>query len=112
MSPVPYYVDGNEIPLTMQNGNGSKVLLTEANGCVHDCMTGITHNCLCDYPAPQAHPFQEGFYVVSGTGIAKVGDQEFPLRPGVSFLAPAGVYHAVKTDDPAVPVIVFWFHAQ
>lgn len=107
-----YDVDGNQIPITMNNGNCSKVLLTGENGCVHDCMTGVSYNYHTEYPEAQAHEFQEGFYVVSGRGYAKVGDQEFPVYPGVSFLAPAHVYHAVKTDDAAEPVVVFWFHAQ
>lgn len=107
-----YDVDGNRLPMIMKGGNGSKVLLTEENGCVHDCMTGVSYNYLTEYPEAQAHEFQEGFYVVSGRGWAKVGEQEFPVYPGVSFLAPAHVFHAVKTENAEDPVVVFWFHAQ
>lgn len=109
---MTYYVDANRIPMKWKDGNGSKVLLEAKHGCVHDCMTGVSYNYLTEYPQPQAHEFQEGFYVISGRGYARVGEQEFPVYPGISFLAPAHVNHAVKTDNPDEPVVVFWFHAQ
>ena len=57
------------------------------------------------------HEDQEGFVVLAGRGWAKVGNEEFRMEPEVSFIAPAGVKHSIKSDEESEPVKVFWFHA-
>jgi mannose-6-phosphate isomerase-like protein (cupin superfamily) len=63
-----------------------------------------------EYGAPGVHEDQEGFYVISGRGIAKVGDEEFPIRPGTAFIAHKGVPHSVKKSPGSMPVKVLWSH--
>ena len=63
-----------------------------------------------DYGTPGVHEDQEGFYVISGRGMAKVGDEEFPLRPGTAFIAQKGVPHQVKKAPGAKPVKLLWSH--
>lgn len=86
--------------------------LTEENGCVNGCCSGTT--IYADYEFsdhPGCHKDQEGFYVLEGEGYAKLGDLEFPIKAGDSFVALAGVPHTVKTKQGCQPVKVFWFHS-
>ena len=46
---------------------------------------------------PTAHDEQvEVMYVMEGTGLARVADEEFPLREGTSFRIPAGAVHTLS----------------
>ena len=84
-------------------------LLTAANGCVAGCCTGISIYTATEYTTPGVHQDQEGFVVMAGTGWAKIGDQEFPLEPETSFIAPAGQPHVIKReidDEPAIAWIL------
>lgn len=105
------FVDANTVRLQHTDGCDYSLLLGPENGCTGVCRTGISVYYRPEYLPAQAHPYQEGFFVLEGTGSALVGEQEFPLRPGLSFLAPAGTPHAVRCADPASPVRVLWFHA-
>jgi quercetin dioxygenase-like cupin family protein len=41
------------------------------------------------------------YYVLEGTGVAKVGHEERTVRPGDLVCAPAGEEHAVRNEGPA-----------
>jgi len=41
---------------------------------------------------------QEVWYVVSGSGIIRVGDEEAQLRPDTIVVAPPGVEHQLTND--------------
>lgn len=107
---VPY-VDLNEVMKCSEAGTRSFRLLDEKNGCVAGCCTGVTIYGDTEYPRGGIHDDQEGFFVIAGQGMAKIGDTEFEIYPGVSFLAPAGVHHTIKRDEDSEPVKVFWFHS-
>ena len=108
---MKYYVSLKDAVAQQESGHVSFDLLTEENGCKNGCICGISRYTETEYQAPGCHEDQEGFYVVSGCGMAKVGEQEFCVSPGMAFIAPAGVLHTICTNDVNVPVEVFWFHA-
>lgn len=87
-------------------------LLNASNGCCEGSSTGISIFFCEEYSEPKAHDYQEGFYVVEGTGWAKVGDSEFRIEPDMSYLAPKGVYHCVKKDKNSCDIKLFWFHCK
>lgn len=90
---------------------GSMKLLTEDNGCVNGCCSGITVYEDTEFSTrPGVHEDQEGFYVLEGNGIVKLDDLEFSVKAGDSFIAAKGVAHTVKSAD-GKPVKVFWFHS-
>ncbi|WP_101910074.1 cupin domain-containing protein [Marasmitruncus massiliensis] len=64
-----------------------------------------------EYPTPGVHEDNEGFYVVSGKGMAVVGDEENKIAAGSFFYAPAGVPHAIKKDagTPDLEIVMFHF---
>ncbi len=64
-----------------------------------------------EYPVPGVHEDNEGFYVVKGSGWAKVAQEECPIEAGTFFYAPAGVPHAIRKnpDCPELEVVLFHF---
>ena len=92
-------------------GHWAYPMLGPEHGCVNDCATGISYYANTDYIPPARHEFQEGFLVMSGRGMARVGGEEFSLSPELSFLVPAGMDHTLKSDSPQEPLVLFWFHA-
>lgn len=108
---MKYYVSLKDVEETIRPDYISRYLVNEKNGCVNGCKTGISCHIKTEYPTPHIHEDQEGFLVLEGTGWAKVGDQEFLLKPDVAFIVPAGVEHTIKREKEAESVKVFWFHA-
>lgn len=86
-------------------------LLSEKQGCVKGCCSGINYVYMEEYSSPGVHDDQEGFLVLEGTGWAKVGGEEFRLEPDVCFLAAKGVAHCMKKAPGVEYLKVFWFHA-
>ena len=93
-------------------GHFSYNLLEEKNGCVNGVTTGVSVYTATEYKEPGVHEDQEGFFVVEGSGYAKVGETEIRLEPGVSFIAQVGVAHSIKSDIEECPIKVFWFHSS
>mgnify|MGYP006355194443 CR=1 FL=1 len=93
-------------------GNGSTgfPIFTNENTCLKGFTAGIGIFFFEDYPSDGLHDDHEGFYVVSGSGYAKVGDQEFEISEGTSFVAPAGVPHAIKKKKGGADMKIYWFH--
>ena len=94
------------------HGHGSWPMLGEDQGCANGCAAGISYYSSCDYTPAAVHDDQEGFYVISGKGRARIGNEEFELVPDMAFIAPAGTEHQIKSKHADEPVVVFWFHAQ
>jgi mannose-6-phosphate isomerase-like protein (cupin superfamily) len=102
----------HEDDLTMIHGGGhaGAELIGEAHGATNGYCLGIAFYSLETYNVPGIHDDQEGFYVLEGTGRARVGDEEFDIRPGSAFIAQKGVPHSIKKDPGSVPVKVLWSH--
>lgn len=86
-------------------------LLDEHHGCVNGSKCGVSYYTREEYDTARSHEDQEGFFVLEGHGKALIGDEEISLEPGVSFMVPAQVKHAVKKDRNCPVCKVFWFHA-
>jgi mannose-6-phosphate isomerase-like protein (cupin superfamily) len=85
-------------------------LLDERHGCVNGCRCGISVYRRDEYDKPNAHEDQEGFLVLEGCGMALIGDEELAMEPGMAFMIPAGVPHAMKRNQNYEYCKVFWFH--
>ena len=97
--------------LTAFEHHDHMTLLTERNGAAAGCRTGLLYYRQTEYLQGGVHEDQEGFFVLEGSGSARVGEEEFPLEPGTCFLAPAGVYHTIKRNSGCPYVKLFYFHA-
>lgn len=86
-------------------------LLNQDNGCVASCRTGLLYYRQTSFIQGGVHEDQEGFYVLEGSGRARVGEQEFPISPGSCFIAPAGKEHYICRDETCDYVKLFFFHA-
>ncbi len=85
-------------------------LLDERHGCVNGCRCGVSVYTRDEYPGANAHEDQEGFFVLEGRGKALIGGEELVMEPGMCFVIPAGVPHAMKRDKDCEACKVFWFH--
>ena len=101
------HVQENEV-LTKQPG-GARLIGAE-QGATRGFCIGIAFYDQEVYGTPGAHDDQEGFYVLAGLGVAKVGDEEFEIRPGSAFIAQKGVPHSVKKKPGSNPVKLLWSH--
>ena len=100
-----------EVEETQGKDARTQRFLTAENGCLGGCTSGTTIYAGYEFSAhPGVHEDQEGFYVLEGEGYARLGDLEFPIEAGDSFIALPGVPHTIKTKPGCQPVKVFWFH--
>lgn len=107
------YVTFEEVKKSQGTGGRGYKLLTEQNGCVAGCCSGITIYESTEFNSnPGYHKDQEGFFVLEGEGFAQLDDLVFSITKGDSFLAAAGVKHTIKASYEGKPVKVFWFHSS
>lgn len=107
----PYVYKSEVDKLQGENAKTQRFLSSE-NGCTNGCCSGTTIYSSVEFSDnPGKHEDQEGFYVLEGQGFVRLGDLEFPINQGDSFIALPGVEHTIRTIDENKPVKVFWFHA-
>lgn len=106
------YITLEEALAARKEGKRSIKFLTEANGCVNGCCSGVTIYSETEFDSnPGYHDNQEGFFVLEGEGYAWLDGEEFPVKAGDSFIALPGVRHTVRASSADKPVKVFWFHS-
>ena len=57
-----------------------------------------------------SHPYEELGYIVKGEGVAHVGGQSVPLRPGSCFHLPPEKVHCIENVGPEPMHILGVFH--
>ena len=85
-------------------------LIGPAQGAVGGYCLGITRCDREEYSAPGVHEDQEGFYVLEGRGMARVGAEEFEIGPGTAFLVAKGVPHTVRRLPGSPTLKLLWSH--
>ena len=98
------------IQFKVDGKNKGGPLIDASHGALNGYRIGIAYYGSDEYGAPGVHDDQEGFYVLEGTGTAKIGDAEFKIRPGTGFIAHAGVPHTMKRDPDSSAIKVLWSH--
>jgi mannose-6-phosphate isomerase-like protein (cupin superfamily) len=94
--------------LKKQPGGGQ--LIGPEQGAANGFCIGVAFFDREVYGTPGVHDDQEGFYVLAGRGKARVGDEEFDIRPGTAYIAQKGVPHSVKKKRGSKPVKLLWTH--
>lgn len=96
--------------ISLSTNHNSVTLVDESNGAKNGFSIGISYYHSNEYGTPGVHDDQEGFYVLEGSGVAKVGEEEFKVAPGVAFIATRGVPHTIKKDTNQKYVKILWSH--
>lgn len=96
--------------ISLSNNHNSVTLINESNGAKKGFCMGISYYHCDEYGDPGIHEDQEGFYVLEGSGMAKVGNEEFRVAPGVAFIAVKGVPHTIKKNVNESYVKILWSH--
>ena len=91
-------------------GRPNGKLIDVSRGATQGFCLGISYYDGTEYPPLAAHDDQEAIYILEGTGTAKVGGEEFPVRAGTAFYVGKGVPHAVKRDAASGSVKGLWTH--
>ena len=104
------YSDLHEI-IEREGEKISYVLLDGENGCVAGCRCGVTVCRATEFGKGGTHEDQEGFFVLSGQGAARVGEEEFEIHEGMAFIVPAKVNHTLHSASSKTPLMVLWFHS-
>jgi len=89
---------------------GEELLVSTEQGATNGFCLGIALYDKEEYRKPGVHDDQEGFFVLEGHGTARVGDEEFEVRPGSAFIAQKGVPHTVKRAPDSPPVRILYAH--
>jgi len=79
-------------------GNGGlvkRVLYPETCGCQNATLAVVYQN-PGEAVQIHQHPEEELYYVIGGKGMMTLGDQEFPLEPGVGVYIPGDVPHGQR----------------
>ena len=106
------YITKKEVEETQGKDARTQRFLTAENGCLGGCTSGTTIYAGYEFSAhPGVHEDQEGFYVLEGGLYIRLGDLEFPIEAGDSFIALPGVPQAVEYGVIEPEVNVFWFHS-
>ncbi len=95
--------------LKLPGRDWKKLISPEVSGCKNMIMGLVIFPPGSD-PGQHQHEIEEEIvYVVSGRGETKIGDEVFPLEPGMAVFTEPGVPHGVKTlgDEPLVLISVF-----
>lgn len=107
---MKHHVHKDDVERVQRKGHTSRELITEKHGAVKGYMIGVSEYTTEEYLTPGIHEDQEGFYVVTGEGKAKIGKKEFDIRPGSAFIAPKDMPHSIKKNPGSVPIKVVWSH--
>jgi mannose-6-phosphate isomerase-like protein (cupin superfamily) len=57
-----------------------------------------------------SHPYDEVGYILEGTGVAHIGDEQVRLQAGSCFYLPPGCVHCIENTGPGVMRIMGVFH--
>jgi mannose-6-phosphate isomerase-like protein (cupin superfamily) len=85
-----------------------RYLVNEEAGCADVTQfVGIVQPCR----APDhSHHYDEVGYIIEGEGVAHIGDEHVPLRPGSCFHLPPEQVHCIENDGSSVMRIMGVFH--
>ncbi len=100
----------DEIEYSNDDNHKSGELINASNGSKNGFCMGLSFYTRAQYGDPGVHEDQEAFFVLEGSGFAKVGTHEFSINPGNSFIVTAGSEHSIKKDRSCKYVKVLWCH--
>lgn len=100
----------NEIKYSKGKSHRSGELINATHGAKNGFSMGLSFYNKDHYGDPGVHEDQEAFFVLEGSGFAKVGTDEYSIKPGHSFIAPTGCEHSIKRDQSCEYVKILWCH--
>ena len=98
------YITLEEALAAREEGRRSVKFLTEANGCINGCCSGVTICSETEFnPEPGFHDDQEGFFVLEGDGIVRLDNEEFEVKAGYvencTYESVANQYHKEVREE-------------
>ena len=106
-------IDPESLPLWEAPDNSRQVrdLITQANCGAEDVAAGLWWLHPGEESDPDVHPdATEIYYVVSGEGALRLGDEEYVVRKGMAVYIPMGVEHQTRNTGEE-DLCYFWTFA-
>ena len=100
----------SDVLFELNESHRGGVLINSTHGAVNGFTMGISFYTETEFGKPGIHEDQEAFFILEGEGAVQLGDQEFKILPGASFIAPAGVPHSIKRNADCKYVKLIWCH--
>jgi quercetin dioxygenase-like cupin family protein len=95
-------IDGNERPIKMRNSDGTGSPLFSFKGFGADIIRFAANEGVMNH----THEGDHILFVIKGTGIVEYNGVENPLYPGLSYLIPGQVDHAIRAKEDLVLIAV------
>ena len=95
-------VDGGERTIKMCNSDGTGSPLFSFNGFGADVIRFAAKEGVMNH----THEGDHILFVIKGTGIVEYNGIEYPLYPGLSYLIPGEVDHAIRAKEDLVLIAV------
>jgi mannose-6-phosphate isomerase-like protein (cupin superfamily) len=103
-------INEKEIYYSQNDTHKGGELIGVLNGAKNGFSLGISEYFAEEFGNFGIHDDQEGFYVLEGSGSVLVGNEEFSIKKGDSFLVPANTKHMLKKDKNSETLKVLWSH--
>ncbi len=103
-------INEKDINYIINDTHNGGTLIDSLNGAKNGFSMGISEYFATEFGEVGVHEDQEGFYVISGSGSAKIGNKIFDIEAGDSFVVQAGVNHVLKKDKTSNNLKVLWSH--
>lgn len=100
-----------DVPKQVFDTHDFALLLGADDGCTAGCCAGVLDYRQTEFLQGGVHEDQEVFFVLEGSGEAKIGQLVFPIREGTAFVAPAGQRHFIRRSPDCSHVKLFFVHA-
>lgn len=104
-------VHEEQSPVTQFPDRRFHPLLLPEMGTLAGCTCGILEYTQSAYMLDGIHEDQEVFYVLEGSGEARVGEESITLSQGDCLYVPPRVRHAVRRSEDVPVLRLFFFHA-
>ena len=103
-------IDMNEVEPRHLPGHDTVVGINSWWGATGGFSSHVAFYYSKEYVITGVHEDQEMFYILEGTGWARLGDEEIRLKPGICFLVKPGQVHGIKADADCPGVKAFFVH--
>ncbi len=96
-----HYLDEKPEQLTQNGAHGAVIrhLITEKDGASNFNLRHVSIETNGQTP-DHSHPWEHEMFVVRGTGIAEVGENKEPLKPGDAVYVPPDTRHTIRASEP------------
>ncbi|OGM01763.1 hypothetical protein A3K72_01060 [Candidatus Woesearchaeota archaeon RBG_13_36_6] len=90
-------INEEEVEKIQSFGHWGKPLIWEKSvGIKSGFELGVSSYYAKEFPKSKTHEDEEAIYIISGDGVAKIGDKKFKLKKSTAIYIPSNTPHCIK----------------